>query len=165
MADFQRALNKILKWEGGWSDNKHDHGGATNKGITLRTYQSYYGVGKTKADLANISKEEVEHIYRVGYWDKIKGDLIRNQSLAELVFDFVVNSGVGKIKDMQGITDCVADGIVGPQTLAAWNSLPKKCFDAIWQYRERFYNKIGVGDQERFKKGWLRRLNDYRYEG
>lgn len=164
MADFRKALDKVLRLEGGYVDNKHDHGGATNKGITLRTYQSYYGNGKTKADLANISTEEVEHIYRTGYWDKIKGDSIRNQSLAELVFDFVVNSGVGKIRNIQLELNLKADNIVGPVTLAKLNDYPEQSFKAIWDYRERFYKTIGVGDQERFLKGWLRRLNDYHYE-
>lgn len=164
MADFAKALKKVLRWEGGWSDNPNDSGGATMKGITLTTYRLHYGSGKTKQDLRNIKDDEVQHIYRSGFWDKIKGDSIHNQSLAELIFDFVVNSGTGKIKQVQGVTDCVADGKVGPKTLEKWNSLPKKCFDAIWEYRERFYKQIGTGKNSCFLNGWLRRLASYRYE-
>lgn len=29
----------ILRWEGGFSDHPADRGGATNKGVTLSTFQ------------------------------------------------------------------------------------------------------------------------------
>ena len=38
MADFATFLPLVLANEGGWSDNPHDPGGATNRGITARTF-------------------------------------------------------------------------------------------------------------------------------
>lgn len=164
MANFKKALDKVLKWEGGWSDNPKDSGGATMMGITLNTFRHFFGVGKTKEDLRNITREELEHIYRKGFWDYIKGDSIKNQSLAELIFDFIVNSGVGKIRSVQLELNLKADGIVGNVTLAKLNNYPKECFEKIWAFRERFYNTIGVGKNSIFLRGWKKRLNSYKYE-
>ena len=41
----------ILKWEGGFVNDKDDLGGATNMGVTLATYRSVFGSKKTVNDL------------------------------------------------------------------------------------------------------------------
>ncbi|MGL4484439.1 MAG: glycoside hydrolase family 108 protein, partial [Anaerovoracaceae bacterium] len=91
MADFKTALSKTLKHEGGFVDHPLDKGGATNKGITLATYQSFIPNG-TIEDLKNISDSVVESIYQKGYWIPL-GCARLEQSLAEYHFDFGVNAG------------------------------------------------------------------------
>ena len=39
--NFKKALEFVLRWEGGQSNNPNDLGGETNKGITHFTYDSY----------------------------------------------------------------------------------------------------------------------------
>ena len=51
MADKNNLIPIIKRWEGGYSDNPNDRGGATNSGVTLAVYQSVYGKNKTKNDL------------------------------------------------------------------------------------------------------------------
>lgn len=162
MADFRKALDKVLAWEGGLSNHPNDKGGLTNRGITLATFQSFYREA-IRQDLINITDEQVETIYRKLFWDYIKGDSIKNQSLAELIFDFVVNSGVSKVRSIQLELNLKADGIVGNITLAKLNNYPKDCFEKVWALRERFYNTIGVGKNAVFLKGWKNRLKSYRY--
>ena len=42
MADnFEASLKMVLKHEGGFVDHPKDPGGATNKGITRQTYESF----------------------------------------------------------------------------------------------------------------------------
>ena len=41
MADINKLKPFILKWEGGFVNDKKDLGGATNKGVTLKTYKVY----------------------------------------------------------------------------------------------------------------------------
>ena len=38
---FETALLFVLKWEGGYVNNKYDKGGATNYGITQNTYNNW----------------------------------------------------------------------------------------------------------------------------
>lgn len=65
MADFKKALKKVLKWEGGFVDDPDDLGGRTNKGITQRTYNIYYS-----GDVKDITDEQVEAIYKSGFWKR-----------------------------------------------------------------------------------------------
>jgi lysozyme family protein len=95
-ANFQRSLAVTLQYEGLWSDNPSDPGGATMKGITLATFRRWFP-NATKADLKAISSENVATIYRADYWNPINGDsLASGVDLA--TFDASVNSGVGRGK-------------------------------------------------------------------
>ena len=41
MADIKKLIPFLLKWEGGFVNDPVDLGGATNKGITIKTFISY----------------------------------------------------------------------------------------------------------------------------
>ena len=41
MADIKNLIPFILKWEGGFANDPTDRGGATNKGVTIATYEAY----------------------------------------------------------------------------------------------------------------------------
>jgi hypothetical protein len=70
--NFGRALDFVLKQEGGWADDPNDPGGATMKGITLGTYTRWRDAHgeppPTKEDLRNITDAEVRQIYHDWYW-------------------------------------------------------------------------------------------------
>lgn len=166
MGNFEKALKKVLLWEGGYVNHPNDTGGATNKGITLKTYQYHFGKDKTVEDLKNITLEEVSYIYREGYWNKIKGDYITNQSIAELLFDFAVNSGVKTaVRKLQNILGVYADGILGNITLKALNDYPsqKELFKHIWTVRKKYYENISKKnpDMKVFLEGWMNRLYQF----
>lgn len=169
MGNFEKALKKVLQWEGGYVNHPNDPGGATNKGITLKTYQYHFGKDKTVEDLKNITLEEVSYIYREGYWNKIKGDDIANQSIAELLFDFSVNSGAKTaVRKLQHILCVDADGILGDITLKALNDYPsqKELFKHIWTVRKKYYEYISKKnpDMKVFLEGWMNRLKSYQFE-
>lgn len=89
--NFNASLAVTLTYEGGWSDNPKDPGGATMKGITLATFRRWFSKA-TKTDLRNITAENVAKIYRADYWNKVSGDgLAAGVDLA--TFDAGVNSG------------------------------------------------------------------------
>jgi len=46
--NFQNSLKKVFVHEGGWADYPEDPGGATMKGVTLLTFQRYFGQDKTR---------------------------------------------------------------------------------------------------------------------
>lgn len=66
----------VLSWEGGYTDDPDDRGGATNRGVTLAVYRSVMGTGKTKGDLRRITDAEWDTVFRALYWDKCMGDAL-----------------------------------------------------------------------------------------
>ena len=77
--NFEKCKSLTAVSEGGWSDHPSDPGGATMKGVTLRTYAAWrklHGQPEpTKADLKVISDDEVSAIFKAQYWDAARCDL------------------------------------------------------------------------------------------
>lgn len=167
MADFAKYAPKLLQIEGGFVNHPEDKGGITNCGITLETFRSYLGQDKTVKDLQNMNYATWKKIMKAGYWDKVKGDQIENQSLAEIIADWCVNSGLTGVRKVQEILGCKADGIVGPITLSLINSSDaKQLHERIWNARHQFFVNIvkRSPNQKVFMNGWMNRLNRFKFE-
>ena len=167
MADYRKLKPFILKWEGGFVNDKDDLGGATNKGVTLATFRSVYGQGKTATDLKNMTDEQWDKIFKKYFWDKWKADEIKDQSVANILVDWVWASGAYGIKIPQRVLGVSVDGIVGAKTIAAVNAMAgKPLFNLIKQERIEFVNRICTSrpQNKKFKKGWLNRINAIKYE-
>ena len=93
MARAEQLIPFILRWEGGFSDHPADRDGATNRGVTLATFQQFYGADRTADDLRAMTDEQWLHIFREGYWNRWQADRIASQSLANLLVDWVWASG------------------------------------------------------------------------
>lgn len=171
MAKSIKLIPFILQWEGGFVNDPADLGEATNKGVTIGTFKEYRkrkGLpAPTVDDLKNISESEWHEIFKSLYWDRWKADSILNQSVANILVDWVWASGVRGIMRAQRILGVDADGIVGKKTMDALNAAdPKKLFDAIKADRLKFVDEICKvrPANERFRKGWTSRINSIRYE-
>lgn len=173
MADIKILAPYILSWEGGYVNIPNDSGGPTNRGVTIATWR-IYGYDKNEDGVINTTDvkliTEYDAIYVVmkpGFWDKALADQIQDQSVANIIVDWMWGSGVSKtIKRIQKILGVKQDGIVGPKTLGAINSANSKTlFNKIWTARQNFYCKIVDANpvQKKFLKGWLNRLNGIRY--
>ncbi len=171
MAKVKELAPFILKWEGGFVNDPQDLGGATNKGITMATYEQYCRLKDypkpTIETLKNITTEEWMDVLKTLYWDKWRADEIKNQAVANILVDWLWASGLYGIKLPQKILNVPIDGIVGPKTMAAINnSDPEKLFMAIRAERIAFIDRICKSrpTNNRFKNGWLNRINDLKYE-
>lgn len=163
----------ILHWEGGFVNNKNDRGGATNKGVTLSTWRSQGydkdGDGDIDVDdLKLITDYDVrDKIFVPHYWNRCKASQIYNQSVANIMVDWVWCSGKPGITHVQDIVGVATDGIVGPKTINAINFYPdqEKLFYAIRKARIDFLNAIVKNrpSQKGFLNGWLNRLAGIRY--
>lgn len=174
MAQVNKLATTILKWEGGYVNHPNDKGGATNKGVTIAVWKK---VGYDKngdggidvADLKLLSNEDVvNRVLKPYYWDRWKADQIINQSVANLLVDWLWGSGAWGIKFPQRILGVTDDGIVGSKTLDAVNNYPdqSELFKKLWLRRKQHFEDIVKADptQKVFLKGWLNRLNDFKFE-
>lgn len=168
MARAELLAPFILQWEGGFSDHPADRGGATNKGITLTTFRQFYGQESTVEDLRNMTDEQWMHIFRTGYWDRWHADRIANQSLANILVDWVWASGSYGITRPQKILGVEPDGIVGEKTLEALAERePEGLFHQLHAARIAFVEGIVRSNpsQKVFLNGWKNRINAIKWEG
>ena len=167
MAKYTKVIQKILKWEGGYvSDPADTDGGCTMKGVTINTYRKFFGKNKCCKDLKTITQAEWDYIFKTGYWDKLRADEIENQSIANLLVDWCWTSGRYGIILPQRVLGVKDDGVVGSKTLSAINNYPdqEELFWKLWNRRKRHFEDIAKNGKEKFLKGWLRRLSDFKYE-
>lgn len=173
MANCRELWKFILKHEGKIANHPLDRGGFTNKGVTLAVWKLWGkdldGDGKiTVTDLIRMSDEDLyQCILKPHYWDKWRADDITNQSIANILVDWVWGSGSWGIVIPQRILNVKADGVVGNVTLSALNAaIQKELFKSIWYERKIYLLNLVVKDptQKVFLNGWLSRLNDMKYE-
>jgi lysozyme family protein len=157
-----QALPLILIFEGGFTDDPADKGGATSHGIIQTEYNSYLNKkGLPPQSVKYISDIQVHDIYLNDYWlvakcDKMPG----NFSVA--VFDTAVNNGVGRSTiTLQRAIGAVPDGIIGPETLSKLAAMDVKTVgNKFLDAKIAFYNACVQHDstQQKFLGGWLRRV-------
>lgn len=161
---FDMALRHVLEMEGGYTDDPHDPGGPTNKGITLATFAAWRGIKITPArrddliaGLRGVSAAEVTEIYRQRYWQPAGCSKLAS-ALAFMHFDAAVNHGVGTaIRILQEAVGADVDGEIGPQTRRRIAAMP--IADLIRTYadiRRRRYRSLP--HFWRFGRGWLARV-------
>jgi lysozyme family protein len=172
MAQIEKLAPLILKWEGGFVNDPDDLGGATKMGVTIGTWRQV-GYDKTGdgiidvSDLKLITKDEViNKVLKPHYWDRWRADEITDQSVANILVDWVWASGRHGIEIPQRILGVKPDGKVGPITLAALNAYnPKILHQKIWNARYNFIENICQTRpaNRKFRGGWMNRLNDFKY--
>ena len=158
-ANYEKCLEAILHHEGGYVNHPKDPGGETNLGVTKRVYQEW---GGTK-DMKDLLVEDVAPIYKKNYWHKIKGDSLPG-GLDLCVFDFGVNAGPGRAaKYLQTQIGTMADGGIGPNTLAKLDEYLKSVSiqDAVKEYQNTrldYYKQLSTF--QTFGRGWTRRVEE-----
>src|SRR6266700_4463918 len=175
MASFDAFFPTLLKHEGGFVNDPADPGGATNKGVTLATFQNcakkYLGLEPTLDNLKALSDAQAAKIYKPLYWDEVRGDEIALQELANIVFDFQVNAGGSAAKLLQRVLNDLGatpplsvDGDVGAGTMSALKAAdPEAVYRAYKQGRIAYYQDLVAKRPAlaKFLKGWLIRMNSF----
>ena len=141
-SNFPEALRLVLKHEGGYVDHPQDPGGATNKGITIGTLSDWLKRPASKAEVRNISDATVAAIYRKNYWDAMNADSLPS-GVDYAVFDYAVNSGVGRARLHFKETN---------------SGTPSQVIKALCARRLRFLRNLRTWPT--FGKGWARRVAD-----
>ena len=144
MAKFNLALIKVLSHEGGYANDPDDLGGETYKGIARNSHGTWLGWTlidrfKSKPDFPRSLDTNpqlqslVELFYFDNFWTPLNAEKIQNQTSADSVFDFAVNSGLAtSVRLVQSIVGTKRDGIIGEQTLNKINSIDFGYFQAVF---------------------------------
>jgi lysozyme family protein len=153
---FNRAIEIVLKHEGGYVSHPADPGGETNFGISKRSHPD--------VDIKNLTREKAIEIYHQKYWLPVYDRL--PAEIAIKVFDASVNMGGKRAHGYLqaalrsvGVTVAI-DGALGPKTEAAVESVNER--ELLAAYRSelaghyRLVAKVRP-DMDVFLEGWLRR--------
>lgn len=181
MAQFEKAIINTFKAEGGFQNDPKDNANyvnktliGTNKGISAQGYYAFYKRIPTVAQMKNLTEEQAKAIFKGNYWDKIGGDLIKNQSVAELMFQYIIGSGSSQLSDLKDI----ANMIHGSETLVE-NDFPfakhecefinaldqKRYHEQMVKWRFHWYDFVVQRNPEKLKflQGWKNRLLTHKF--
>lgn len=162
MANFEIAFEKTLLAEGGYQHTfvANDKGGETYAGISRRANQDWAG-WKFLDNGSTPPTDMVREIYCINYWNRIGGNQITDQSVAETIYDFAVNAGVATAAKLaQTVAGVTPDGVIGPKSISAINSTYPAFFNlAYFVAKIKRYESIVSKDrsQGKFLLGWTRR--------
>lgn len=170
MADFHKAVRKVLDIEGGYSLHPDDRGNynsrghlvGTNKGISASLYEDLLFVAPGRQHMQEITGEEAVAIYMVKFWIPIQGKRIIYQKVADVFLDGAVNHGRGlAVRMMQRALGADVDGRVGPQTLGMINTHrdPDQLIRAFLEQRKAIYHNDTSSPS--FIRGWLARIDRF----
>lgn len=166
MADYTKILPHVSKWEGGLVYFPTE-GQYTNRGVQWTTFERLAPrlIGLTNPtvdDLKNMTESQWRAFVKY-FWDKATyNNSINAQDSANLMFHALWGSGAYGIKDMQKALNVSADGVVGPQTVAAVNNTPNAA-EKLYTALENRYRRLAAQAPDKyaqFVKGWINRLKD-----
>ena len=155
--NFEYSLAHVLTSEGGYVNNPKDPGGETNRGVTKAAWSTWLKRPIANGEMAKLTVADITPFYKDLYWDKSYCNQLPT-GIDYMVFDASVNMGVGQsIRLLQKSLGCVADGVIGPNTMKLINE--SKVNDMIDKYsaqKEMFYRSLVLFNT--FGKGWLNRV-------
>ena len=165
MADFNPAFEKMIADEGGYvlHNVAGDTGGMTYAGIARNKNPNWPGWNLIDHEALNNSllTGMVRNFYKVEFWDRIRGDEIANQVVAESVFNFGVNTGMGvAVKLAQLIVGATPDGAVGEKTVEKFSNVEPEAFKKAYALAKitRYADICNKNrSQSKFLLGWLNR--------
>lgn len=146
--NFDQSFLILLGHEGGYTPGVNDPGGETNFGISKRAYP--------KEDIKGMTAERAKAIYFRDYWTVAGCESVPDAIKFDL-FDAAVNSGPTQaVKFLQKAVSVVPDGMLGPTTLQACQSMPGPRLVAYFN-AERLDFMTDRNNWSIAGKGWTKR--------
>lgn len=186
MAAFKIAFALTLGFEGGYSNDPEDSGGETYKGISRRNWPTWKGwkiidglKNSPAGFLFSLHTDSrlhyaVQDFYNVNFWGVLNLDHVKNQEIANELFDTAVNCGTAiaaeflqdalNVLNKNGTLypDIEVDRRLGTTTIKTLNAHhnPVQVLKVLNVLQGARYINIckGKPKQERFINGWLSRV-------
>ncbi|RYE02082.1 MAG: hypothetical protein EOP50_00885 [Sphingobacteriales bacterium] len=188
MASFDVSYKFTAQIESGYA-LLSDGAGYTYCGITYKNFPTWEGwkyilplarAGKIKAGTIFASGPLpglVKAFYEKEFWQKmVNGRLIENQDIANMVYDWCVNSQYAAVdrsstKAVDSINEAAAaiqrSGTIKaskysltPEIISVLNEKQPECYRAIFGGRKAFYDSLR-SSRPQFYDGWMNRLNSF----
>ncbi len=183
MANFDIYYPKLKVHEGGYASaafaaKQNDKGGETYLGIArnynptwpgwklIDEYIKAHGEPKWNSHIPDARIDQLaKEQSKKAYWDKLKLDNVKNQSLAEFMMDYGFNSGLATpVKAAQSYLGLKPDGVMGNDTLSKVNAADQgKLFSALQTHRVNLINGLKQFSPE-LRAGLLKRAKSFVYD-
>ncbi len=138
---FDKIMEYVFDDEGGYVNHPKDPGGATNMGVTQRTYDGYCRQkGIQSKSVKDLTREEAKKLYYELFWGPSGAKELAqngNEKLAYVVFDTAIHSGIPRAKKL----------------LAQSNGDAEKMLD------NRLAFMKGLKNWDTFGNGWTNRID------
>lgn len=159
--NFDKAINRLLGHEGGFTNNSSDPGnwtgGKIGKGQLKGTKFGISAASYPNEDIVGLTRERAVHIYWRDFWTPLRGEQLHD-GVAYQLLDYAVNSGIPRaIKDYQRALGVTPDGDFGPKSQAA--ALTTSETDQLMRvlaYRLKFMKDLPAWRS--FSRGWADRI-------
>ncbi len=153
---YPEAIRRVLLSEGGYVNLKSDPGGPTNYGITLAVYRANGHPEARDSDVKAMPLDEAKRIYKARYASPCGFDMLP-AGLDYTVFDYAVNSGVGRAnKVLRRVCSLPDTADFGSVVTALAKRDPKAVIGAVNAERLKFLQ--GLSTWSTFGKGWGSRV-------
>lgn len=168
MSQFAPAFEYLMNFEDRgrtFAVNIDNNGGEVIAGINSKSFPAQ--VAAIKFAPQSQRPALVYQFYLTEFWMRLRLGCLNSQDVANRVLDMDVNAGeVSADSELQkAICEvksgaCEVDGVIGPITIAAANSVdPEQLLLAFRAQRVSHYEEIAAAhpEDEEFLKGWLAR--------
>lgn len=169
---FDKAFEKVMWEEGGYTNHPDDPGGATKYGVSLRWLKSIFGDLNEDGvvdehDVLVVDKMVAKRLFYEHFWKPNRCGEIAYEELAIKLFDLSVLMGVHTAaKLLQKAYNVLTpdpewqlkvDGLVGPKTLHAVNTYrhPLALLGAL---KGEGYERLKMIANPSFMAGWVKRV-------
>ncbi len=169
MTVYDNAFTVVIGEEGGFTSIPADPGnwtgGKCQVGQCNGTKFGISAAAYPTIQIRDLTLDDAKSIYRRDYWEKVRGDELP-PAIALLVFDAAVNSGSSRaIRWLQTSLRVVADGILGPVTMAAAQQVAGQGAAVLAEYQtQRLLFLTALKTWRTFGHGWARRVCKLQFE-
>ena len=158
---FDTAVEKVIKAEGGFTNDPRDRGnwtsGVIGKGKCNGTKYGISAMSYPNVDIVNLTKDQAKAIYKAYYWDANHLDKLK-PNLAVQIFDAAVQHGSATaVKLLQKLIGVNVDGVLGDGTIKTLEFLNQETL--VFRYiakRLEYYASLKTFST--YGKGWVNRM-------